>query len=882
LVPDTELYNAITEKLAIKPPVRLQTSDLENLTELNLGYLQNVKSLEGLQYAKNLNTLDIVLGTYNDLGPISDLTKLTSLKLGLGAPVKLEQILKLTQLTTLLVSGSNDDGVPYFDIKLIENFPQLKELSIKFAGLTSIPNFPALTQLEKLDLTGNKITDLTSLQANRHSVIDLNLKWNPLQNIDALAGANRFRKLDLSGTSILSLSPILGMVNGQAGDELIAESSCLYTGKHAIPERQIEALRESGVLVNVRQRNESDKNLMTLFGIECDNPLKYAGLSLNVEDITSNSLTLKWALSGTVNLTAGICDIYFDTSRLSVNVPIISNENCEQTGSVKINAAYLPETIILKFNDGFGSHVQQIYVLPAKPVDLANPVIARIEWGQTVVKEYIKLLPKKDALIRVLVKADSELNPPNLQINIKNNSAIKTLPLEKTTFETIAGVVTISYSTIAPQEWMTPGVQFEISLADNDPVIVEPKFAPSTTLSVMIIPTSLGGAISQVPELGDIEKSIKGFWPFSDVQTKLHPLYIAKGGTDSLLFELEDLRIIEGTSVYYFGFFAHEKVTSFGGRAYGVTSKSAVGADYSNSVQQNGYLRLWEYIMLHELGHNFGREHINCGGPQLWDINYPYNVKSIGSLGISTDLKTYFVPQNYDAGGFADIMSYCYPQHVSDYTYQGVQDYLELNPPQPFTTNTVQGLQKIKNPHERSLYISGEIKPNGDTSLRRFVPLNHVMDADASSDYLIKVTFTNGTVVERHANVPTVDHPTPAMAQNFYATLPYGEIKTLHLLHNGRTLFSYEAAQNNKISQKLSNLKQPKVSYEGNNICLDWQLEAKTSASLIHLGATETTALILDDETGHACVNASSLNANGQWQVLIRQGLHTQEFLINR
>lgn len=67
----------------------------------------------------------------------------------------------------------------------------------------------------------------------------------------------------------------------------------------------------------------------------------------------------------------------------------------------------------------------------------------------------------------------------------------------------------------------------------------------------------------------------------------------------------------------------------------------------------------------HELGHNLGRDHAPCGTEG--DTNYPYPEASIGVWGydpVGGVLK--------DPALFKDLMGYCEPNWVSDYTYEGV------------------------------------------------------------------------------------------------------------------------------------------------------------------------------------------------------------------
>lgn len=83
-------------------------------------------------------------------------------------------------------------------------------------------------------------------------------------------------------------------------------------------------------------------------------------------------------------------------------------------------------------------------------------------------------------------------------------------------------------------------------------------------------------------------------------------------------------------------------------------SKAAVGVDIPAEKSQT---------FAHELGHNFGRAHAPCGATKLLDEFYPDRNGLTGATGL--DLAT-LEPK---AATSYDLMSYCYPQWVSDYTW---------------------------------------------------------------------------------------------------------------------------------------------------------------------------------------------------------------------
>jgi hypothetical protein len=120
---------------------------------------------------------------------------------------------------------------------------------------------------------------------------------------------------------------------------------------------------------------------------------------------------------------------------------------------------------------------------------------------------------------------------------------------------------------------------------------------------------------------------------------------------------VEVARKADGSDRYYFGVLPTVEGSAYRGMA--IRGRPlAVGAD--------------EYpaIAAHEWGHNFGRGHAPCGDPPGPDEDYPYSEGSIGVYGFSTKNGSLQTPS-----GRYDIMSYCSPEWISDYTYEGILEF---------------------------------------------------------------------------------------------------------------------------------------------------------------------------------------------------------------
>jgi len=154
--------------------------------------------------------------------------------------------------------------------------------------------------------------------------------------------------------------------------------------------------------------------------------------------------------------------------------------------------------------------------------------------------------------------------------------------------------------------------------------------------------------------------------------------------------EVERLATERGKGRYHYGVF----VKPPGGHLQGlgnlppdpwsIRNRTAIGADEDGRRDGENYPE----VLCHELGHCLDRRHAPCGGAGAPDFHYPYPGGVIGAPGL--DVKGI---RALDGRLYADVMGYCSPVWVSDYTYKGVLDWLlrqakgpgalALAPPQP-------------------------------------------------------------------------------------------------------------------------------------------------------------------------------------------------------
>ncbi|MCB9505273.1 MAG: hypothetical protein H6692_03930 [Gemmatimonadales bacterium] len=163
------------------------------------------------------------------------------------------------------------------------------------------------------------------------------------------------------------------------------------------------------------------------------------------------------------------------------------------------------------------------------------------------------------------------------------------------------------------------------------------------------------------------------------------------GAWGTILSEVLALKAADGSSAYYYGVVKTTYSSGVAGIGYvGGGARTALGWDRLPSASG---------VMAHEIGHNMGRSHVACGGPSNPDPNFPYANGSIGIWGLDVPALSLRNPSTYK-----DLMSYCGPEWVSDYTWAAMLGYRQGGP-----NNLVAGGSASR----RGLLVWGRITPNG-------------------------------------------------------------------------------------------------------------------------------------------------------------------------
>ncbi len=173
-------------------------SKLENLVIRNFPYhksddyrdLGNLIGLKSLSFSMYRGDDGI------DIDFIGNLIDLESLELDLGSLDDLSPLASCTKLTDLSVSGSRD----FTNIASLPSLPNLTILDLSSTNVASLEGMGALPSLGVLNLyNAGEFTDLASIPT---TVKDLNLSYRDNNDISGLENLTNLEKLDLQGNGI--------------------------------------------------------------------------------------------------------------------------------------------------------------------------------------------------------------------------------------------------------------------------------------------------------------------------------------------------------------------------------------------------------------------------------------------------------------------------------------------------------------------------------------------------------------------------------------------------------------------------------------------------------------------------------------------------------
>ena len=869
--PDPTLDKIVRQALKLDDTTAIPKTKLAQLTDLSTSTSKTVVDLQGLQHATGLRVLNLDNNKITDITPLQGLPQLAELSLSYTQVADLRVLATVKTLRKLWVfSAPATDLSPLRGLPLIHlglDHPAVLDLS----PLTNMP-------LEYFYLWGSATRDLSPLANAPLRYVDL--RSSKVQELSALKNLDELWGINLSDTGVTDLSPLLqvrNLTHLAVYNSLIQDLTTLNALKFASRARlEISGcIDQNGYSRHLEQlnvlKNKYNLNLSLNGAKRSDCKDTLVGTTFNVNaQVVDRTLQYSWQINGSNDPLH--CALYLNLDDQLPSQSASPLQACATSGTATY-AGYQADQFrpALWFDNGIGG--EKLISIGEVGTAPTTPKLQSLDLSQITISAKQQLVAEREGLLRLHVTAaQSPLLLPQFQLELKlngNSQVLSTASPKRLPASKVHRSLTDAYQAIIPADWMKAGLQITV-LQDGVAVrSLSPVFAAARPLALRIVPIQLGDQVASLPDISKIQAAVKTYWPFSQVEVRARaPYQLKAGGTKStayvMLAELLDLRTIEGEGVYYYGYFKPEMGDNCcGGLGY-IGYPAAVGIDTDDGE-----------ILAHELGHNFGRLHVDCGSPSGTDPAYPYPVKTVGSVGLSLDLKTWISPV-----GNYDLMSYCNPKHISDYNVAAVQDFVLNNPPAAFpVTPQAQQLQAAS--AGRGLYLAGTLNGNA-VQIRTLLPLSRAPVFNTSGDHMIRVLDSQGSWHHFHLQLLQIDHQPANASRQFRVELPEMTIQRFEIWHADVMLaaqdnHSFSLNGNNQSAQQ-QNASQFLLAEKSNEICVNWPAAQDATVSLIYQLDGQDTVLALNETAANFCRDSTALAPGGDWRLVWRQQLAVREF----
>ncbi|MDE0636650.1 MAG: leucine-rich repeat domain-containing protein [Candidatus Poribacteria bacterium] len=201
-IPDTNLLAVITETLGKAPNAPITDEDMKQLTRL-FADGKGIQDLTGLEYATNLERIELRRNAISDLTPLAGLIRLNNIKLRDNV---IRDVSPLANLLSVDWMGLEENVIT--DLSPLQGLVKLNGIGISGNPISDVSDLASLTSLERIDAWNTRIPDFSAL-------VELpKLRWIEMGNdtsisvIPTLDGLEALQRLVLNNCSIRDLSPL--------------------------------------------------------------------------------------------------------------------------------------------------------------------------------------------------------------------------------------------------------------------------------------------------------------------------------------------------------------------------------------------------------------------------------------------------------------------------------------------------------------------------------------------------------------------------------------------------------------------------------------------------------------------------------------------------
>jgi trimeric autotransporter adhesin len=532
-------------------------------------------------------------------------------------------------------------------------------------------------------------------------------------------------------------------------------------------------------------------------------------------------------------------------------------------------------------------------------VNISGIEVAQV-LAQNPASEYQRLTPGRETWVRAYVTSTTagRAAPPvrlvsfngTAQLGVVNMTGPATLPqlaAGAAPSDSLRYDLTQTFRVSLPTAWVATGLRLRVDVdPDNAAGVFTsqeaiPATGSATRLEIVVVPLISGSNTPTMPTATQVLDELARAMPIprDQITVTFRAPYTITSTTDGVdtqsewqntLSELDQLRASEAPGKVYYGMVRPMVQSGIAGIGYvnpvndNSPNPTSLGWDASRSS--------WTRTMVHELGHNFSRQHAPCGGVSSSDGSYPYPGGALGAaplFNVNTD--------NIESpAGRTDVMGYCGGSWFSDYNLSFVQRFLEYQRSQ----GRLSVQSKPGEPEVSLITVSGTIDASG-ARIDSVLPATGAVQPAQSGSHMLELVTADGRQIAVPITGKQIDHAEPA-AMHFTARIPNpGVLAKLRIVKDDKVIGEHLAAA--RFAKPGSDAAPwAQVNETAASATFTWNAASHSIATLVHLHEGRRTVLALKAQGGSATVDTSALPRGGVFEVGLSDGLNVQMLTLPR
>jgi trimeric autotransporter adhesin len=453
--------------------------------------------------------------------------------------------------------------------------------------------------------------------------------------------------------------------------------------------------------------------------------------------------------------------------------------------------------------------------------------------------------------------------------------------------------ITQTFRAQLPADWVASNLRVRVEVDPRNAAGLytqqeaTPAVGSATRLQVVVVPLVSGSNSPQMPTAAQVQTELARALPVAREQITVtlrapYTLTSVTNGVDTdddwrnALSELDQLREREAPTKLHYGMV--RPMVNAGTSGIGYVNPVNDTRPNLSSLGWDASRNSWPRTMLHELGHNFSREHAPCGGVNDADPAYPYNGGALGSAPLFDSGTDTIVAPGTGTNQY-DVMGYCGGRWFSDFNFSFVQQFLEFQRSQGRLSVDAAALNKSAQEPTLLLVVAGTIDHNG-ARIDSVLADTGVPQTLESGSHTLELRTLSGHSVRVPVSAKRIDHAKDG-ALHFSARIAHpGALAQLRVLRSGVSL----SERGSTVPQKTTADAAPQAQLREaqGSAQLQWSTATHAQATLTHVKDGQRTLLALKLVGGNAQVDTRALPEGGVFEVGLSDGLNTHTLVLPR